>query len=687
MATITSATSGNWAAGATWVGGVAPNYLTDIAVIASGHKVTIASSVTIPATTVGPPANGVSTTELEIASGVTVTLTGNLSINPGNNGSSATLTTITHQSGSTLNLQTFQLVATTGGNPAGSNYKSVCNGTSSSRINITGSTGSRINFQNYGNPNYTHSIIDWQYVNISGVDDGANTNWIQGKKGFKFDHVLIKNSAVFYLGSTLATYNFILQNSDFRTLTSRIGSYVAGSPLYIEYSAASGVESRVFIGNTAYGCTMVVQMPNGVIRESIFDGVTLVVQYTNNLLVTNCAFYANVDGQFAFTFYSGTTNAKVSDCLFNYDHNSHGTSASNGIDVYLKNSVITGSGGSADPLYGNWNPDWLVQNNLFLGETGTMMNGVAGKFSNNTFAMGSNQWIQEFTLPTNWISMTEMYNNLFVDRYTWPTRTFIDDRSTFTAGYPEFRSFQYIDYNAWVPNYDSQGGTLTKYSFSSTPQVSLTSFTGTKNDLRLTNSLLGSSEATFNIEIFDGASSPNTYRWNKNGGSWTIVSASTTWTLISPADNIYAIWGSTTGHTTGSWAFNYTFKTPGQSGFGSQDTALTLTPSQILFNDETRDINTYVDNVLGTTGSVRADWFVNGVKRNGFDRSGSTVAFNTGFDPTTTLSWVKAGWETTSITLATGGLDGSYIGAFVPIVPPPIGSNIWGRIFHSRIFK
>jgi hypothetical protein len=51
MATITSAGSGNWSAGATWVGGVAPTSADD-AIIASGHTVTLSGSCPVQSITV-----------------------------------------------------------------------------------------------------------------------------------------------------------------------------------------------------------------------------------------------------------------------------------------------------------------------------------------------------------------------------------------------------------------------------------------------------------------------------------------------------------------------------------------------------------------------------------------------------------------------------------------------------------
>ena len=53
MSVIISATSGLWADGTTWVGGVAP-IATDDIVIAAGHTVTVATATTASTTRLEP---------------------------------------------------------------------------------------------------------------------------------------------------------------------------------------------------------------------------------------------------------------------------------------------------------------------------------------------------------------------------------------------------------------------------------------------------------------------------------------------------------------------------------------------------------------------------------------------------------------------------------------------------------
>lgn len=71
MATITSATSGNWSAGATWVGGVVPTAVDDV-IIGAGHTVT--ADVDITVLTISGAANVNS--NLSVTTNRTITCTG-----------------------------------------------------------------------------------------------------------------------------------------------------------------------------------------------------------------------------------------------------------------------------------------------------------------------------------------------------------------------------------------------------------------------------------------------------------------------------------------------------------------------------------------------------------------------------------------------------------------------------------
>jgi hypothetical protein len=90
MATITSAATGNWSAGATWVGGVAPTSVDDV-VIAAGHVVTLDVNATI-ITLTGAAAT---TNWVEIATSRTLTCTGANGITAKSTASSGALVRIT----------------------------------------------------------------------------------------------------------------------------------------------------------------------------------------------------------------------------------------------------------------------------------------------------------------------------------------------------------------------------------------------------------------------------------------------------------------------------------------------------------------------------------------------------------------------------------------------------------------
>ena len=80
-ATITSNATGNWSAGATWVGGVAPSS-TDNVIIAANHVVTVNGTYTCANLTIG--STGSSPTLKITTAGNALTITGLLTMNSGN---------------------------------------------------------------------------------------------------------------------------------------------------------------------------------------------------------------------------------------------------------------------------------------------------------------------------------------------------------------------------------------------------------------------------------------------------------------------------------------------------------------------------------------------------------------------------------------------------------------------------
>jgi hypothetical protein len=127
MATITSAATGNWSAGATWVGGVVPS-VNDDAVIGAGHTVTLDVDVTV--LTLSGAAN--TTSNLSITTSRTFTCTGANGITAKPVTSGGGLVRITGV-GITVNINSnLRAVNTSSTGSTAINISSVCT------VNITG---------------------------------------------------------------------------------------------------------------------------------------------------------------------------------------------------------------------------------------------------------------------------------------------------------------------------------------------------------------------------------------------------------------------------------------------------------------------------------------------------------------------------------------------------------------------
>ncbi|TXC81432.1 autotransporter outer membrane beta-barrel domain-containing protein [Luteibaculum oceani] len=134
---ITSSTNGNWSSTSSWVGGVVPG-VNDTVTIESGHSITLDGSYTIARLVLNNMADIASATdaELNISSGNTLTVTGNVTLNTTISGASTGSTSIniegTLSVGGNLTLSSTLLTI------AGTNAVTIGSGTNAGTMNVTG---------------------------------------------------------------------------------------------------------------------------------------------------------------------------------------------------------------------------------------------------------------------------------------------------------------------------------------------------------------------------------------------------------------------------------------------------------------------------------------------------------------------------------------------------------------------
>ena len=254
MAAITSAQSGNWSATATWVGGVVPDPVLDIAIIGAGHTVTLNDSRTIPPTTIE------SLGGLVQGTGVTTTLGGTLTVGNG----AAKDGTFTFGAGSTLAMGANNIVL--------NNCKLRSNSLSGAWAVVTGTAAIVMGAA------HTAPKQDVVFAYVSFQNTGAITFAAAGTSGTGLTNQIDILNNVFVgtgtitlglAGWTPLATTIKCNYSDFRS--------IGGAGILI--TGVAGTAVTQFIHNTGYNTSVADFRINGrngaTVEDSIFDGIVL----------------------------------------------------------------------------------------------------------------------------------------------------------------------------------------------------------------------------------------------------------------------------------------------------------------------------------------------------------------------------------------------------------------------------
>jgi len=393
-AAITTAQTGNYQAGASWVGGIAPG-VGDSFTIALNHTITVTENVTTGDGTTTNIVNG----NLIINDGVTFVSNGSLRfVNGTSNGS------LTIGAGCTLDMSggayNFEVARNVGGTSSLS-----FNGTSVDRTSIVGGTGNWLYSQ--ATAGVTTTINN---CNITGFT-GATGNSVVGHLGLSINNNLFKSTAGWIFGSLsmASTTPYSVTNNDFRLISPAVSNRL----VYFQHADSVSTNTRTISGNTFVGDgTNYTSQSIGwrgiqgfELNDNIFyDVYSLPVsQFHSNIWDRTAVWAGSTSSNWAakVSFYNGRGNTIFRNgVLASTVNNWHGINNANVVENSIM-SYITDS-----IFYANWvtpnSPSNLIlsansnsvtiSGNIFVGAFDAILPGDAAVsvdviINNNTFAM------------------------------------------------------------------------------------------------------------------------------------------------------------------------------------------------------------------------------------------------------------------------------------------------------------
>jgi hypothetical protein len=717
-AKCTSTATGNWSAPSTWSGcggtgvpgtGAFANYS---AVVHGGHTVTLDDTRTIYATNVGDTtANPAILTIGNNTTPITITMQGDMKWFVNN---AASTVNMNSGAGLTINMSTAlipDVYFIPGDWNAGLATWNIT-GTPTQRVYINGVTG-HSGFHTLYSGFSTNTDVYWDYVSMIDLVPNQTpyrySNLIQSgqtaNRTVSINHSLFKNCGYIVIGinqGQSASLNIKVKNSDFREMTAA-GATNAGTIMIpgfgLQFAKLStNVTGEVSLeNNTFYGSAAAVFATGATTTISgnvYYDGVTWM---TSPITETNATYYlsSNIASGSA-AFFARLGSKMINSLFFSDSPNTHwmATSAATGAPFEFAYNVVD-SLDAMDNFDMTFN-SFDIHHNYFIGPIqaieihgtlgATTEAGVVSRWWNNTYIPHTPScglsYLGLFSRHelAGTYSNYQIWNNLFIDESSDSCTQYMISGTMLGTG--EMFSYKYLDYNAfYTSKTDKTTAKFVDYTVSRVPTVSTPVPTNVGvNDISIGQNYNQAATIVYDIKIIDGSSTPNTYAWRKDGGTWsTTTPVSTAYVTI---DNQIAVkWGATTGHTTnGTWTFTASYLTRGQDGFAAHDIPATALNNPGFASGGTNRIFNY--NGLSTRLALIQEM----MKKNGHDYSGNPTTFNSLYEASLIKAWIVSQNIPTNAQLIGTGRDGSFIGAYQPIPPIP-SQSIFQRIFKSRIFK